>query len=62
MLRSYFLWFLWVCGVGLVLLLLVVVPVLLLRVVMSFGFRFLFGVGFWGGVRFQVEDDLVLEV
>ena len=38
---------------------LVVMPLLL---VWSFGFRLGFGVGFWVGVRFEVEEDLVLEV
>ena len=41
-----------------VLLLLFVVLV----VVVSFGIRSGFGVGFWVGVRFQVEEDLLLEV
>ena len=36
--------------------------VLLLWVVLSFGFRFWFGVGFWVRVRFEVEEDVVLEV
>ena len=45
-----------------VLLLVVVVVPLLLRVVLSFGFRFWFGVGFWGRVRFEVEEDLFLKV
>ena len=44
------------------LLLLVVLMVLLLRVVLSFGFRFGLGVGFWVGVRFEVEETLVPEV
>ena len=43
-------------------LLLLVVVVVLLRAVLSFGFRFSFGVGFWAGVRFEVEEDLVPEV
>ena len=44
--------FLGLCGVVLVLLFVVVVVVVLLRVVLSFEFRFLFGVGFSVGVRF----------
>ena len=43
-------------------LLLVVVVVGLLHTVLSFGFRFWFGVGFWVGVRLEVEEDLLLEV
>ena len=46
----------------LVLLLVVVVVMVLLRGVLSFGFRFRFGVGFWVGVRFEVEKNLVPEV
>ena len=30
--------------------------------VCSLGHRFRFGVGFWVGVRFQVKEDLCLEV
>ena len=62
LLPSYFMWLLGLCGVVLVMLLLVVVVVLLLRAVLLFGFRYWFAVGFWVGVRFQVEGDLVQEV
>ena len=62
LLPSYLLWFLGLCGVGLVMLLLVVVVVLLLWVVLLFGFRFWFGVVFWVGVRFEVKEDVVPEV
>ena len=48
---------LWCCGLrGLVLV------VVLLLVVRSFGRRLGFGVGFWFGVRFEVEEDLGPEV
>ena len=40
----------------------VVLVVLLLLVVRSFGRRLGFGVGFWFGVRFEVEEDLGPEV
>ena len=40
----------------------VVVVVVLLRAVLSLRFRFWFGVGCLVGVRFEVEEDLVLEV
>ena len=40
----------------------VVLVVMLLRVVLSFGFRPGFGVGFRVGVRFEVDEDLVSEV
>ena len=46
----------------LVFLLVVVVVVLLLLMVLSFGSRFGFGVGFWIGVRFEVEENPVPEV
>ena len=62
LLPSYLLWFLGLCGVVLVMLLVVVVVVLLLRAMLSFAFRFWFGVGFWVGVRFEVGEDLVPEV
>ena len=62
LLLSYLLWFLGLCGVVLVMLLFVAVVVLLLRAVLLFGFWFWFGVGFWAGIRFEVEQDLVLEV
>ena len=62
LLLSYRSWFLGLCGVVLLMLLVVVVVVLLLRVVLLFGFRFWFGVRFPVRVRFEVEDDLVLEV
>ena len=38
------------------------VVVVLLWAVPSFGLWFRFGVGFWFGDRFEVEEDLVLEV
>ena len=48
---------LWCCGLcGVVLL------VMLLLVVRSFGCRLGFAVGFWFGVRFEVEEDLGPEV
>ena len=48
---------LWCCGLrG------VVLVVVLLLVVRLFGCRFGFGVGFWFGVRFKVEEDLGPEV
>ena len=62
LLRSYFMRFLGLCGVVLVMFLLLLVVVVLLRAVLLFGFRFWFWVGFWVGVRFEVEEDLVLEV
>ena len=40
----------------------VVLVVVLLLLVLSFGFRFGFGVGLWVGVRFEVREDLILEV
>ena len=40
----------------------VVLVVVLLLVVCSFGRGLGFGVGFWFGVRFEVEEDLGLEV
>ena len=52
-LPSYLLWYFRVV--------VVVVVLVLLRVVLSSGFRFWFGVGFWVGVRFEVEEDLVTE-
>ena len=57
-----FFFFFGLCGLVLVLLLLLVVVLLLLRLVLSVGFRFWFGVGFWVGVRLEVEEDLVSEV
>ena len=39
-----------------------VLVVVLLLVVWSFGFWFRFGVRFWVGVRFEVNEDLVPEV
>ena len=48
------LWCWGLCGVVLV--------VVLSHVVLVFRFRFRFGVGFWVGVRFEVEKDLVPEV
>ena len=44
------------------LLVVVVVVVVLLWAVLSFGLRSRFRVGFWFGNRFEVEEDLVLEV
>ena len=43
------------CGVVLLMLLVVVVVFVLLRVMLLFGFRFWFGVGFLVGVRLEVE-------
>ena len=48
---------LWCCGLRWV-----VLVVVLLLVVRSFGRRLGFGVGFWLGVRFEVEEDLGLKV
>ena len=62
LLPSYLLWFLGLCGVVLMMLLVVVVVLLLLRAMFSFGFRFWFWVGFCVGLRFEVEEGLVLEV
>ena len=53
-LSSLFLWCWELCGVVLVL--------VFLLLVWSFGFRLGFGVGFWVGVRFEVEGDLVPKV
>ena len=61
-LPSYILWFFSLCGVVLVILLSVVAVVLLLRAVLLFWFQFGFGVRFWGGFRFESEEDLVPEV
>ena len=44
---------LWCCGLR---------GVVLVLVVRLFGRRLEFGVGFWFGVRFEVEEDLGLEV
>ena len=59
--RAVLLWFvslrLWCCGLRRV-----VLVVVLLLVVRSFGRRLGYGVGFWFGVRFEVEEDLGPEV
>ena len=52
------LWCWGLCGQVLVLLLVVVVVSVLLRVVLSFGFWFRFGVGFLVGIRFEVYLDV----